>query len=202
MALADILNRIDADATSEAQAVIDAAQAEADTLLAEAREQADETADAIARGAAREASLEAETLLANARLEARDSLLTAKRDVLDRALTLLGERIVGLRDAAYTAFLAGAIVRAARGDERVLMAAADADRLAGLRAAVDAAAKSAGRDLALVYDDAPANAEHGVVLLGARDSVDLSIAGIIDGQREELLMRLAALVFGDEEAHA
>jgi V/A-type H+-transporting ATPase subunit E len=202
VALADILNRIGSDATSEAQAVTDAAQAEADRLLAEARAQADEAADAIVRAAAREASLQAETMLANARLEARDSLLTAKRDVLDRALALLGAGIVGLPDAAYTSFLARAIVGAARGGERVLVAAADAKRLAGLQAAVDVAAKAAGRGLTLTYDDAPARAEHGVVLLGERDSVDLSIAGIIDGQREELLMRLATLVFADEGASA
>ncbi len=199
MALADILNRIGADASSQAQAVIDEAQAEADRLLAEARVRADEAAEATARGIARDAALEAETLLANARLEARDSLLTAKREVLDRALVQLGERIVGLPDAEYAAFLARAIVDAARGGERVLVAAADAKRLVGLRAAVDAVAN---RDLTLTYDDTPADAGHGVVLLGDRDSVDLSIAGIIDGRREELLMRLAALVFGDEGARA
>ncbi len=199
MALADILNRISADANSQAQAVIDAAKAESDLLLGEARVRADEAAGAIARGVAREAALEAETLLANARLEARDSLLGAKREVLDHALLLLGERIVELPDADYAAFLARAIVGTARGGERVLVAAADGKRLAGLRAAADAIA---GHDLALVYDQTPAAVEHGVMLLGERDSVDLSIVGIIDGQREELLMQFAALVFGDGEARA
>jgi len=199
VALADILNRIDVDANSEAQAVVDAAQAETDRLLEDARSQADDAADALVRAAAREASLEAQTMLANARLQARDSLLSAKREVLDRALVLLEERIVGMTDAGYTEFLARAIVAAARGGERVMVAAADATRLAGLSAAV---AANAGGSLVLVYDDTPSDIEHGVMLLGDRDSVDLSIAGIIDGQREELLMRLAARVFGDEEAHA
>lgn len=199
MALADILNRIDADSNSEAQAFIDTAQAEADRLLADARTHADEAAEAIARNAAREGSLEAQTLLANARLEARDALLTAKREVLDGALVRLGEHIVAMPDARYTAYLARAIATVARGGERVRVAAADSGRLAGLRAAVETAA---GRDLGLVFDEAAAEVEHGVLLLGERDSVDLSIAGIIDGQREELLMRLAARVFGNEGALA
>lgn len=202
MALADILNRIEADSTSEAQVLTEAARAEADRLLADARGKAEEAAEAIARDAARESGLQAATVLANARLAARDSLLSEKREVLDGALALLAERIVALPDAAYTAFLARAIVDAARGDERVLVAAADAGRLKGLAAAVASTAEAAGRRFELVYDDAPAAAEHGVVLLGERDSVDLSIAGIIDGQREELLMRLAARIFTPEEASA
>jgi len=199
VALADILNRIDIDANSEGQAFIDAAQAEADRLLADARAHADEAAETIRRAAAREASLEAATLLANARLAARDALLTAKREVLDGALVRLAEQIVAMPDDRYAAYLARAIAGVARGGERVRVAAADAGRLDGLRAAVDAVA---GRDLGLVFDSTAADIEHGVMLLGERDSVDLSIAGIIDGQREELLMRLAALVFGDEGALA
>lgn len=202
MALADILNRIGADAAIESQAVIDAAQAEADRTLSEARAEAEVAADAIARTSAREAALTAETLLANARLEARDALLVAKREVLDRALVMLGGRIVELPDAEYAAFLARAIVDAARGGERVLVAAADAGRLGGLQAAVKSAATAAGRDLSLVFDGEHAAVAHGVMLLGARDSVDLSVDGIIGGQREALLMRLAALVFVDEETPA
>ncbi|MDO8950259.1 MAG: V-type ATP synthase subunit E [Actinomycetota bacterium] len=198
MALADILNRIGADAAVEAQAVLDAARAEADQSLAEARTRAGGAADGIERATAREASLTAETLLANARLEARDALLVAKRGVLDSALAVLGERIVALPDADYTAFLASAIVGAARGGERVLVATADAGRLEGLQEAVKAAAQSAGRTLTLEFGGEKAAVAHGVVLLGTRDSVDLSVNGIIGAQRETLLMRLASLIFVDE----
>lgn len=198
MALADILNRIAADAAVEAQAVLDAARVEADQGLAEARSRAESAADGIERATAREASLTAETLLANARLEARDALLVAKRDVLDTALTKLGERIVELPDADYTAFLASAIVGAARGGERVLVATADAGRLEGLHEAVKAVAQAAGRTLTLEFGGEQAAVAHGVMLLGTRDSVDLSVDGIIGGQRETLLMRLASLIFVDE----
>ena len=200
MALADILNRIDVDANSEAQALIDAAQAEADRLLADARAHADEAADAIARSAAREASLEAATLLANARLEARDALLSAKREVLDGALVRLGEHIVAMPDAAlHGVSRPRHRGRCPRRRDACSWRLPTRAGLPDLRAAVEAAA---GRDLGLVFDEAAADIEHGVMLLGERDSVDLSIAGIIDGQREELLMRLAALVFGDEGALA
>lgn len=202
MALADILNRIETDSTSEAAQLTDAARAEAERVLDDARSKAEEVAATMTSEAARDAALGAATIIANARLEARDSLLEAKRGLLESALDALAESIVALPDAEYQAYMARSIVHAARGSERVCVAPSDAGRLAGLPDVVATVVGTEGRDLQLVFDPTPADIEHGVVLLGDRDRVDLSIVGIIDAQREDLVMRLASRIFVAEEAGA
>ncbi|MGB4592848.1 MAG: hypothetical protein WBI63_03620, partial [Coriobacteriia bacterium] len=141
----------------------------------------------------------AETIAAAARLSARDKALGAKGELIDRALEKLEASVAALPADQYTVFLARAIVESARGDEKVLVASADREKLAGLERAVTALASGSGRDLALTYPGDPAPVEHGVELAGERDSVDLSVAGIIDGRREELTMQLASALFASGE---
>ncbi|MCE5202907.1 MAG: V-type ATP synthase subunit E [Actinomycetia bacterium] len=196
MALSDILERIATDAEGEAARIRAQAEDEAERIRAEARERAEEIVERIVREAERDAARQAETIVASAHLAARNEALAAKGGLLDEALDKLETSVVALPDADYTAFLARRIAQAARGDERVLVAAADRERLAGLARAVSAEAAARGRELALVYSDEPAPVPHGVVLEGQRDSVDLSIDGIIDSVRDELEVRLAKALFG------
>lgn len=199
MALSDILERIAADAAAEAAEIRAAAEADAERILTLAEEQAAELSSRVLHDARRDAERDAETIAAAARLSARDEALGAKGELIARALDKLELAVAALPAGEYTAFLARAILESARGDERVLIAPADRAKLAGLEGAVAALASEGGRTLALTYSDDPAPVEHGVVLVGERDSVDLSVAGIIDGRREELTMRLASALFASGE---
>ncbi len=195
MALSDILNRIASDAAHEAKEIIDAARAEADEIVANAAEEASGAARRFERERTREAVRDAETILAGARLRARDADVAARGELVGRALATLEERIVSLPDVAYTAFIARAIVDAAAGGETVKVAAADAARLAGLKAAVDSLSAERGHDLGLCFVSVPADVAHGVVLVGDRSANDLSVAGLVESRRETLVMRLAASLF-------
>lgn len=197
MALSDILNRIESDAAHEARAVIEAAEAEAESIVAAAAGHASEWASRFERASARTAQQDAETIMAGARLAARDAEVRARGELVDRALSELGERIVALPDAGYTAFIARAVVGAAIGGETVKIAEADRVRLGGLEAAVAGLAREAGRELRLVFSAEPADVAHGVVLVGDRSRSDLSVAGLIDAQRESLVMRLASALFSE-----
>lgn len=196
MALSDILERIAADAAAEAGEIRAAAEADAELIRSRAAEHAADVTARIARDGASDAAREAQTIAAAARLTSRDEGLSAKGALIDRALEKLEAAVAGLPSSEYTAFLARQIVESARGDERVLVAAADREKLAGLKSAVTALAAKQGRTLALTYPGDPAPVAHGVVLAGERDSVDLSVAGIIGAQREQLTMRLASALFG------
>jgi vacuolar-type H+-ATPase subunit E/Vma4 len=201
VALGDIIDRIEGDAVREGQSLVDAAEAEAERLLTAARNDADAGAERMVAKAEQEAARDAATIVAAARLAARDEALAGRRALIGRAMTSVAERLVALPDAEYTAFLAGAIATSARGDERVLVAAADRGRLGGLAAAVEARARKLGRELALTYPDEPAPIANGVLLDGERESVDLSIAGLIETRRELLVMDVADALFspgGDE----
>ncbi|MDI6713028.1 MAG: V-type ATP synthase subunit E family protein [Anaerosomatales bacterium] len=199
MALADILEQIAADAEAEARAILEQAEAEARAVAKEAERRAAERSARIVADAEAEARREAEALLAAARLRARDEALAAKQALIAEALERVAEAIVAMELERYARFVARRIVAAARGDEEVLIAEADRERLAGLADAVEQAAREAGRDgLALRYAEEPAPVAHGVVLRGVRDSVDLSIEGLIAAERDRLVARLAEALFSTE----
>ncbi len=198
MALADILERIEGDAVSEGQTLVDAAEAEAERMLSAARAEAGAAAERTVADAEREAARDAATLVAAARLAARDGALAGRRALIERAMAALADRLVALPDAEYAAYLGDAIARSARGDERVLVAAADRERLGGLAAAVEARARELGRELALTYPEEPAPVANGVLLDGERESVDLSIAGLIETRRESIVMEVADALFSPE----
>ncbi|TDB37743.1 MAG: hypothetical protein D9V44_06695 [Actinobacteria bacterium] len=197
MALSDIIERIASDARQEADAIIASAHAEAERMVATASAQATESAARLERDSARNAERDAETLLAGARLRARDAEVMARGELVDRALGMLEERIIGLPDDVFTSFIASAVVDAAAGDEAVRVAAADRTRLADLEAAVKSIARARGVELALRFESEAADVAHGVVLIGDRSHNDLSIAGLISAQRESLVMKLASALFAE-----
>jgi len=198
VALADIISKIASDADSEAAEIIRIAQESASRVVADAESEASSLSAArIARGE-READSQAATVRANARLSARDTALTAKRELLDEVLAGAVAAIVALPDDEYARFLGTRIGSAARGGETVQIAPAD---IARLSAALPAAVKAAAPSLALTYSETPAQGiEHGAVLLADRSHEDFSIATIVAERKEELSMLASRILFGAGEA--
>lgn len=197
MALADIVQRIEREGVAEAHAIVSKAQEQADMLVCDAREEAESARGRTLDTAARDARTEAERILASARLDARDRTLTARRALVERVLFAARDAVLAVSDREYADLLARRIVHAAQGGETVLVAAADAPRLAHrLRAAVT---RATDRDLGLVWSGEVADVEHGVVLRGDRMSFDLSVDAAIDERRDELAMLAAEVLLGEEE---
>ena len=195
MALADIVQRIERDGVAEAATVVADAQKNADSLVTEAREAAERARVQTLDQADRDARAEAATLLANERLAARDRMLTARRELIDRTLARALETLGRVGDEQYADLVARRLVRSAHGGERVLIAAADVPRLVErLPAAV---ARAGGGGLALVWSSESAPVGHGVVLRGDRMSVDLSVEATIEERRDELAMVAAAILFAE-----
>lgn len=132
MAIADIITRIEQDAQAEADALLATARDRADAMVAAAKTEAEHDAARIRSRGAEAARVEAETLLANARLAARDGLLGAKREIAERVLDEARERLESLSDDEYAAFIAREVVHAAVPGQVVRVAAADKQRLASL----------------------------------------------------------------------
>lgn len=196
MALADILERLAADAAEESARIARDAEERAEAVLAHARADAARTsADALER-AKREATTRAQTLRATARLAARDRALAKRGELIEEALDGVVAALAALPDDAYASFVAGSVADVARGGETVLVADADRERLAGrLRDALSAAAP----DLELTWSDEPAPVERGVFLRGERVSVDLSIDAVVASRRDDLAMTVARTLFGERE---
>lgn len=200
MALADILEQIAADAEAEAHEIVARAEEEAARVRHEAEKRASALSARILAESEANARRDADALLASARLRARDDTLAAKQALIDEALEAVAAGLASLEPSRYARFVARRILRAARGGEEVLVAAADRERLAGLPDAVEAAAREAGREgFALRFSDEPAPVAHGVVLRGDRESVDLSVEGLIEAERDRLVARFAAALFRTRE---
>ena len=196
MALADIINRIESDAESEGQVIMQAAEESAQRLVAQARLDAAQLAEQRIARAEREADAAAATVRANARLAARDTALAARRTLIEETLVDCVAALVGMTDDAYAQFLGQRIAQSARGGETVHIAATDKNRLAS---ALPAAVKLAAPGLELTYSDTPAEGiEHGAILLADRSSEDFSIAGIVAERREELSMTVSRILFATD----
>jgi len=194
VAIGDIVTRIAADARDEGDALLDAARADAERVRGDARTRADaRTASEAARGIA-DAERDAATLLANTRLAVRDALLTA-RQALDReAIERVEAALIGSDDERYAALLARGIAEAVGACNSLRVGTADADRL---RRSLPKALAAAG--VALRVDDAPADIERGVVLLGDRVRVEVSAAAMLKARHDDLLAEVDAALFGKGE---
>ena len=198
MALADILKRIEDDAEAEARAAVEEARAKGEDMVARAREEAAGVSDGIVEEAESRARRDRETTLANARLSARDRILGAKQELAGRVLRQVEDALAALPDDEYASMLGERVAAAARGGERVLVAGADRDRLAGrLEAAVASALGAAGRDVDLSYPDEAAGLARGVLLSGERMSVEISPRSLVNERRGDLLGRVSAALFGE-----
>lgn len=138
MAIADIITRIEQDAQAEAEAIIAAARQRADAIVAEAQTDSEKQAARIKAHNAEAARVEAEMLLANARLAARDELLRAKQELAGRVIAGVRTALETLPDDDYAAFIARETARVAVPGQHVRVAAADVQRLADLAARVAA----------------------------------------------------------------
>ncbi len=195
MALADILTRIDGDTSAETEAILSAATERAEQIVADAESRAAVHRAEVAAAAESAATREADTIVVNARLAARDAEVTARRLLIDEALSAAAEALAAQPDAEYARFLAQRIVEAARGGETLLFGSADAGR----KAAVTAELARIAPGLELSVAEEPAPFERGAMLQGSRVRADLSLPAIIAERRDDLELEVARVLF-DEEA--
>lgn len=191
MALADIIKRIDRDARAEADALVLAAEQEADTLRRQAQESGQTVLTELVARAEREAAEESRTRLATARLRGRDRILAEKRVLIGRVLDAATEQLIALPDDRYGALLAREVARAARGGERLRPASAEAERL---RDVLPAALEAAGADVTLA--EPTADIERGVMLEGNRMRVEISPVSLVASDRSRLEEVVSDVLFG------
>ncbi len=192
MALKDIIDRIESEATQEARELVEAAEAESQRVVATARREAERAFERELERARAAAAAESETIVANARLAARDRALAERRALLDELFGRLETEVAELPPEAYVSLFAARIAAVARPGETVLVASADVGRLAGLRERVAQIAPG----LDLTWSDEPAGVGHGVVVVGARARADLSVASILADRRDSVEAVMSENLFG------
>jgi vacuolar-type H+-ATPase subunit E/Vma4 len=191
VALADIINRIEADAAAEAAQLLSDADARAFEVLEAARREAVEQAARIGADARRDADSEAATRLAGARLIARDVELTARRTLIDEAMTALSVAVEALPADDYVHFLGARLASGVRTGDSVAMGAEDAKLVDTVRAAVEAGAPG----VELTWSSETAPFQRGALVSGPRTRLEVTPRSVIESQRDELDVRLARALF-------
>lgn len=200
MSAETILNKIEAEATAEAESITAAAETQAkqlrDTILSEADKQVKKLQADTAEKAKELARRQ--TLLAG--LAVRKNALAARRAVLDEAFDAAKAALLALPKARYEALLTKLIIESAdTGCEQLLVPATDRPCYTeGLLDRLNAALTAAGKQgrLSLAEEDAPF--EGGVMLIGEKTDVNASFDALLKAAREQYERQVTDLLFGPE----
>ena len=191
MALADIIEKIETEASAEAAALVVAAEERALQILERARSEAAQAHDADLAEATEQAQREAARTVVAARRAARDEGLSRKRALVSEVLEQVIASLTSAPAGVYAGFLARQVAAAAWGGETAHLGSADT-RLAD---AFAEGVRMSAPGLDITIADTPAPFEHGVLLVGDRVRVDLSLASIVGERREELEHLVASILF-------
>ena len=193
MALKDILERLAADARSEADAILADAAAEAGALQAQAEARAGVAVDALERRAARDTAEATETIAAQARLAARDASLVARRSLLAEARTALESRVAALPADELAGLLAPRIAAEARAGERVGIGGGFTGEV---REALAKALVALGVERGAITE--AASAAPVVRVEGDRMGAEVSVASLLAERAERIEEILLCELFGED----
>lgn len=193
MSLADIVRKIEHDATAEATEIVRAAESDAEQARAEAAREAEVLRGRTLRQARVASDENARMRVAAARLSGRDRLLAEKRVLIERVMHQATQRLVDLPDEEYAAMLAGEVAKVARGSEAVALGHLDAPRL---EARLPAALSAIG--CAAQVGESTESIDRGVLLEGDRMRVEVSVEALVRARQEQCETVVAETLFGEE----
>ena len=113
--------------------------------------------------------------------------------MVDRALAATVERLESLPDDQYAALLAREAATSARGDENIALGELDAGRL---RAHLPAALQAAG--CTATIGESTSAIARGMLLEGDRMLVEVSVAALLEAQKEQYETTVVEMLFGEE----
>jgi V/A-type H+-transporting ATPase subunit E len=186
-----ITGRIEAEAKSEVDAILDAGKAEAQKAIDAWRERIDaETRELTAKGEKAAAERE-ERLKSAAEMDARKTVLAAKQELVEEAFDRALEKLCALPEGEKLDLLAGLLARASHsGAEEAVFSAADRD--VGAKA-VEKANAASGKRLTLSADTAPIRG--GFILRDRNVEVNCAFETLVRLQKAESAGAVAKLLF-------
>lgn len=202
MSVDQILHKIIADASQEAETLLRKAESDAtarsELIQANAKKRIQEIekkqkADAV--------EIERRIMLA-AGLDARKNSLSRRRELLDRAFTLALDSYTSLPEAEYEALVLKLIVRASEtGAEKVFVPAGDEKYYSGessMLADANEALRKEGKGGTLCFGGISTKLCGGVLLSGETADIDCSFEALIAQFREEHEIDVSKILFEGE----
>lgn len=193
MALADIINKIEADGQSEADRVLAAASERAAEIVAAAESAARANDESATVATQVETAREVSRIVVSAKLAARDGALARRHELVDEVLAATGDALAALSDADYATFLARRIIDVAHGGETILVGSDDSQRVD----AIVEALRMLAPGLTVAFSEAPAGFDRGVLIEGDRVRADLSLTTLVQERRDDLELTIASVLFSE-----
>ena len=186
-----ITSRIEAEAKSEIDGILDAGRAEAERVVRAWRERIDAESRELAAKGEREAAEHEERLKSAAGMDARKTVLAAKQEIVEAAYSLALDKLCKLDGEKKVALLAALLERASStGTEEALFSAADRKDGAKAIAAVNA---KTGKTLTLAADAAPIRG--GFILRDRNVEVNCAFETLVRLQKTETAGAVAKILF-------
>jgi V/A-type H+-transporting ATPase subunit E len=190
----NITSRIQADAQAEADKVLADAKNQAGEIAARYEAQAQKEAqDILARGE-KNAAERTERLASVAQMEAKKLTLAAKQEMLDKAFDLALDRLVSLPDQEYVDLLASLAAKASTsGREQLIFSQKDRTRV-GKQVVAAANDKLAGKG-ALTLSEQTRPMRGGFILSDGDVEVNCAFETLVRLQRGEISGEVAKALF-------
>lgn len=179
------------------------AQAEIDSVLSKAREEAEAVAARYQAQAAAEAAELAvknekaaaereERLVSVAQMEARKVLLAAKQEMVEKAYIRALEKLTSMPEEQYTAVLADLLVEASSsGSEEAIFSQEDRERVG--KAAVEKANAASGKQITLSAETRPITG--GFILKNENVEVNCTFETLVRLQKADTAATVAKMLF-------
>ena len=187
-----IIQRIEADAQTEIDRILNAAKDQAEEIAELYQGRADaEAAELKARNEKTAAERE-DRLVSSAQMEVRKTALAAKQQMLEKAYTQALDKLCSMPDAQYIETVAALLVQAApKGTGKVIFAPAEKERIG--KAAVEMANEKLGGQLTVAEETRPIRG--GFILSDGKVEVNCSFDTLVRLQKNETAGSVAKILF-------
>ena len=190
-----IIGHISHDAENEVKSVLDAAKAQAESIVNDAKEKTAEECDRINKKAATEAQSILDRGRSSAELKTKQILLTGRQELISETINMVRDRLNSLSDEEYAEFITGLFAKHVPNKDAVLkLNAADMKRIP--KEVLDGFVKKAEEAGAkLTVSGEAAGIKNGFVLDFGEIEENCTFDALIDQNIEELQDKVKSLLF-------
>ena len=187
----NIINKILADADDKCQGIIASAQKQADAIVDAANSQAESDRQSLAERIDAQAAERVRNRKANAELDAKKYKLNARQQVIAQCYELAYKQLASMTDKDRASFIGKLLSRYAETGETVFVTKADAKLVT--QAFLD------GFNKKLVLGRTHIDADGGIVLEGDGYEKDLTLQHVVGYLREQTEGKVAACILGEQD---
>ncbi|QCX33010.1 hypothetical protein FDN13_04390 [Caloramator sp. E03] len=193
----NLKNRLLEDDRKRAAEIENDAKSKADEVINAAKLKADEILEDIKQRAEKDGREKKDRLIARAQLDARNLILSAKQQVIDKVFSLVIERVSSMNNDEYANFIKKLLINNVEtGDEEVIFSSKDKERInTNIIDEVNAELKRQGKNGNLKLSSEVRNILSGFILKKGGLEINCSIDSQIRAFRENLEGEIATLLF-------